>query len=244
MWRVESFDEIDSTNSWVAAQSRAGAEEGLVASARYQTAGKGRLDRRWESPVDSALLCSILLRPDLGAERLQLAVAAVALSAREALRNLSGLRAGLKWPNDLVVGHDKLAGLLAEVIGSDGSLAVVVGIGINLTDHPQGQATSLLEATGVTCEPSTLLAQLLEELAPRRVQLDTESGRRVLRNEYEGALTTLGTRVRVETSAVTIEGIALRVDDLGRLVVASEGREFVFSSGDVVHLRAEGGAYA
>jgi BirA family biotin operon repressor/biotin-[acetyl-CoA-carboxylase] ligase len=77
----------------------------------------GRMDRRWEAPARSSLLCSILLSPgSRAATQLQLVVALVALSARSALERLSGLRVSLKWPNDLVVGGDKLAGLLAEIV--------------------------------------------------------------------------------------------------------------------------------
>ena len=124
-----------------------GAPEGLVALADFQTAGRGRLDRRWESPPGASLLCSILLRAPVAPDELQLVVAAVALSARAAIVRLSGVRPDLKWPNDLIVGDAKLAGLLAEIVSSGDGLAAVVGIGVNLTyDGPDDvDATSVLE---------------------------------------------------------------------------------------------------
>ena len=85
-------------------------------------------------------LCSILLRPDVGPDQLQLVVAGVALAARAALVRLSGVRPDLKWPNDLIVSDKKIAGLLAEIVSVDDRLAVVVGIGVNLTHA--GPATS------------------------------------------------------------------------------------------------------
>src|ERR1700691_3996377 len=116
VWRVEHFEEIDSTNSYLKQRVVEGCAEGLVALADFQTAGRGRLDREWVSPPRSSLLCSIVLRPALDAEELQLVVAAVALATRQALERLSGLRAQLKWPNDLIVGSRKLGGLLAEIV--------------------------------------------------------------------------------------------------------------------------------
>src|ERR1017187_5767868 len=126
IWRVEHFRVIDSTNSWLAAQASGGASEGLVALADFQSAGRGRLDRSWQAPARSALLCSILLRPTLDADHLQLVIAAVALSARSTLVRLCGLRPDLKWPNDLVVGDQKLAGVLGEVVTTSEGLAMGV----------------------------------------------------------------------------------------------------------------------
>src|SRR5665213_3461488 len=92
VWRIEHFAEIDSTNTWLAQKAVDGLPEGLVCVADFQTKGRGRLERTWESPADASLLCSILLRPDIDPDQLQLVVAAVALAARAALVRLSGVR--------------------------------------------------------------------------------------------------------------------------------------------------------
>jgi BirA family biotin operon repressor/biotin-[acetyl-CoA-carboxylase] ligase len=238
VWRVEHFEEIDSTNTYV--KDRAAEPEGLVALADFQTAGRGRMDRRWVAPARSSLLCSILLTPSLEPDQLQLVVAVVALSARSALERLSGLRADLKWPNDLVVGTDKLAGLLAEIVSDGRELRVVVGIGVNLTfEGPEEvEATSVRAQTGLTIAPRALLDILLEEIDVRRASLNDATGRRALREEYIGALATIGQHVRVEQSQQTLEGIAIGVDDEGRLLVDSAGVVRAFSVGDVVHVRA------
>jgi BirA family transcriptional regulator, biotin operon repressor / biotin---[acetyl-CoA-carboxylase] ligase len=238
VWRVEHFDEIDSTNTYV--KDRADEPEGLVALADFQTAGRGRMDRSWVSPPRSSLLCSILLAPDLEPDQLQLVVALVALSARSALERLSGLRAALKWPNDLVVGGDKLAGLLAEILSHDNQLRVVVGIGVNLTfDGPtEVAATSVLAQTGLTIAPRALLDILLEEIDFRRGLLNDVAGRLALREEYVGALATIGQHVRLEQSDTTRHGLAVGVDEGGRLLVEIEGVVRTFSVGDVVHVRA------
>ncbi|HEY5437748.1 MAG TPA: biotin--[acetyl-CoA-carboxylase] ligase, partial [Acidimicrobiales bacterium] len=208
VWRIEHFVEIDSTNTWLAQKALEGAPEGLVGVADFQTKGRGRLERTWESPADASLLCSILLRPDVDPDQLQLVVAAVALAARAALVRLSGVRPGLKWPNDLVVGSAKIAGLLAEIVSVDERLAVVVGVGINLThEGPSGVAsTSVRALSGVTITAPALLDILLDELAPRREQLESASGRDALRAEYERALLTIGQEVRVERSDDSVTG--------------------------------------
>ncbi|MGH3732659.1 MAG: biotin--[acetyl-CoA-carboxylase] ligase [Acidimicrobiales bacterium] len=238
VWRVEHFEEIDSTNTYV--KDRAHEVEGLVALADFQTSGRGRMDRSWTAPARSSLLASILFHPDLDPSRFQLVVALVALSARSALERLSGLRPALKWPNDLVVGGDKLAGLLAEIVSVGDSFAVVVGIGVNLTyDGPVDVAsTSVSARTGLTIAPRALLDVLLEEIDFRRALLDHEGGRQALREEYVGALSTIGQPIRVEQSDDIAHGLAVGVDDQGRLLVDVDGIVRTFAAGDVVHVRA------
>jgi BirA family biotin operon repressor/biotin-[acetyl-CoA-carboxylase] ligase len=236
IWRIEHFVEVDSTNTWLAREARGGAPEGLVAYADFQSAGRGRLDRQWEAPPRSALLCSVLLRPQIDADQLQLVVACVSLATRAALVRLCGVRPGLKWPNDLVVDDAKLAGLLAQVVDTE-SPAVVVGLGLNLTSSPQHvRSTNVLAAAGVTISSLALLDILLEELEWRRAQLDSEEGRTALHDEYQRALVTLGQRVRVQRPNDILVGEALRVDQSGRLVVDVGGDEMTFATGDVVHV--------
>jgi len=241
VWRVEHFDEIDSTNTYLRKLVTDDLPEGHVVLADFQHAGRGRLDRAWIATPRSSLLCSILLRPPLRAPQLQLVVAAVALSTRVALERLSGLRAQLKWPNDLVVGENKLAGLLAEVVDTAHGFAVVVGLGVNLTfDGPDDvKATSVRRETGLTIVPRALLDILLEELEARRLQLESEAGRAALRREYERALSTIGRTVRVEQPRATIVGRATGVDDTGQLLVDVDGTITTFDVGDVVHVRAD-----
>lgn len=238
VWRVEHFVEIDSTNTYI--KDRVHEPEGLVAVADFQTAGRGRMDRSWVSPPRSALLCSILLAPALDADQLQLVVALVALSARSALERLSGLRVALKWPNDLVAGGEKCAGLLAEIVSHGNELRVVVGIGVNLTyDGPEDvAATSVLAQTGLTIAPRALLDILLEEIDLRRALLNDADGRLALRDEYVGALLTIGQHVRVEQSNETLQGLAVGIDEIGQLRVEIDGVVRTFSVGDVVHIRA------
>jgi len=245
IWRVEHFREIDSTNSWLAARANGGASEGLVALADFQSAGRGRLDRQWRAPERSALLCSILLRPKVDVDQLQMVIAAVALSARSTLVRLCGLRPQLKWPNDLVVGDNKLAGVLGELVTTSEGLAVVVGLGINLTQRPEDlPSTCVLDETGITLGARGLLDILLEELEGRYALLDSLEGRAVLHAQYEKALVTLGQRVRIERHNDVVVGEARGIDGGGRLIVDVDGLEMILSTGDVVHLRPQLGATA
>ena len=129
LWReVRVVGETGSTNADLLALARDGAPEGIVLVADHQTAGRGRLDRRWEAPPGSSLLMSMLFRPPRSVTHLNLVNAAAGIAASDACNEVAGFRPLLKWPNDVVVDDRKLAGILAEVVGQ----AVVVGIGLNV----------------------------------------------------------------------------------------------------------------
>jgi BirA family transcriptional regulator, biotin operon repressor / biotin---[acetyl-CoA-carboxylase] ligase len=150
---LRRFSEIDSTNRYLLDAARSGAPEGTVVFADHQTAGRGRLDRRWEAPPGDNLLVSFLVRPSLAVEELHLCSAAVALAAADACARVAGLAPDLKWPNDLVVGERKLGGILAEVVpggpaGSTGAaeVGVVVGLGLNVRWPPPDGGNTMHDA--------------------------------------------------------------------------------------------------
>lgn len=152
-FEVTHLDSVGSTNGLLMERARAGAPEGSVVVADHQSAGRGRLGRVWEAPAGSALLASVLLRPVVPAAHLPLAGSLLALAGREACGGVAQVEVGLKWPNDLVVGKDKVAGILAEADpgapgGPRGSAAVVAGIGINISwpGPPGAGGTSLVAA--------------------------------------------------------------------------------------------------
>src|SRR6266853_5410931 len=128
------FDSIESTNLEAMRQARAGAPEGLCVVAREQTAGRGRLDRSWRSPKDAGLYFSIVLRPTLEMNLWPLLPLMAALAVSDALMKSCGLRADIKWPNDILANDRKLCGILAETIEKVNASAAIVGIGINLTN--------------------------------------------------------------------------------------------------------------
>jgi BirA family biotin operon repressor/biotin-[acetyl-CoA-carboxylase] ligase len=243
MWDVRWFEEIDSTNSYLRDQARLGAPEGLVAVADHQTAGRGRLDRRWESPPGANLLASVLLRPRCDPDDLHLGTGALALAARDACAQVAGVEARLKWPNDLLVGGAKVAGVLAEVEFAGGPpAAVVAGIGLNVAwPGPEEAGGTCLDDVGGAAQPvdkKILLGALLEALGPRRAQLEEAVGRRELADEVRRHCATLGREVRVSLPAEEVTGRAVAIDDEGRLVVETASGTRLISAGDVVHLRA------
>jgi BirA family transcriptional regulator, biotin operon repressor / biotin---[acetyl-CoA-carboxylase] ligase len=242
VWDLHRFDEIDSTNRYLLEQARDGAAAGVVAVAGHQTAGRGRLDRRWESPPGTNLLVSFLLRPRCEPSELHLATAAVALAASDACRDVAGVDAALKWPNDLLVGESKVAGVLAETdFGSGPPVAVVVGLGLNVGwPGPAGAGgTSLAEVRGSALEPEAVLEGVLEALGPMVDRLDDADGRTELAGEQRQRCATLGTRVRVTLAKGEVTGTARDIDDAGQLVVDTPDGARTVAAGDVVHLRPE-----
>jgi BirA family transcriptional regulator, biotin operon repressor / biotin---[acetyl-CoA-carboxylase] ligase len=236
-WRVEHVDDIDSTNDAVADRARAGEPEGLALVAEHQSRGRGRRGRTWDAPRGSALLCSVLLRPALGDDQVQWAVAVVALSARAALARY-GLACDLKWPNDLLADGEKIGGILAELVTSP-SRAIVVGLGVNLSESPPDVgATHLARFIGEVPSSRELLDAVLDEAGARRDQLDSREGLARLADEYRDALVTIGQRVVVHQRDASWEGTARGVDDAGHLLVHHVDGVRVVAAGDVVHLRA------
>jgi len=222
-FRVEVLEETSSTNAVVAERARAGEPHGLVVVAEQQTAGRGRLDRSWVSPRRAGLTFSVLVRPSGPVHWVPL-LGGVGVAT--ALREHVGVEAELKWPNDVLVGGKKVAGLLAEAV--DG--AVVLGIGINVTtkadELPVPEATSLALEGATTTDRDTVLRSVLRGISDA---LGDDA-----RSSYRELCSTLGRQVRVDLpGGESVSGTAEAVDDEGRLVV--DGR--AYAAGDVVHLR-------
>ena len=195
-WDIHRLLEVESTNTWVRDRARHGAPAGLVAVADHQTAGRGRLDRRWESPPGANLLASVLLRPQLDGSDLHLCAGAVALAGADACRELAGVEPVLKWPNDLLLEGAKVAGVLAEAeFAGSTPTAVVVGIGINVAwpGPPEANGTCLDDLAGPV-DRLVLLDRLLSALEPRCVLLEEGAGRRGLADEVRRRCGTLAAR--------------------------------------------------
>lgn len=230
---VRWFDSLDSTNRYLLDEARRGAPEGVVAVADYQTAGRGRRERGWVAPPGSSLLVSVLLRPALAPDRASLVSMASCVAMTEAVERVAGFSPALKWPNDLVVGDRKLAGILAETDGD----AVVVGIGVNVNWHEfppdlAETATACNLEAGHAVDRRELLTVFLHELDVRHARLERVPG------EYQRRLATLGRRVRVEQPGRDVVGRAVGVGDSGELLVDDEAGDVVaVHVGDVIHLR-------
>jgi len=254
-WRaVDVVAETGSTNQDLLTAARGGAPEGTVLVAEAQHAGRGRLDRRWVTSPGTALACSVLLRPAAVAPAGRGWVPLLAgVAVAGAVRAVAGVEAWLKWPNDVLAGGAKLAGILAEQAGD----AIVVGIGINVTTSAAqlpGTGATSLALQGASCtDRELLLAGLLARLEDWYLRWlgDRAPGRPGppgsypgdpvacgLRAEYLRLCATVGKQVRVHLpGGAMLAGTATDVDDTGRLVLATAGGRTAVSAGDVVHIR-------
>ena len=242
LWQqIRVVEVTGSTNADLLAEAVAGAAGGRVLVAEAQTAGRGRLGRHWVSPPRGSLAFSVLLPAhDLPPARRAWIPLLAGVAAASALRSAAAVDAWLKWPNDVLVGEAKLAGILAEQHRD----AVVVGVGINVTlgrpDLPVPSATSLLLENAAVLDRTELLGVVLRELerwyrAEAAAGDADESG---LRSEYLGRCATIGRQVRVELpGGHALTGIAADVDGGGRLVVRTASGLIPVSAGDVVHVR-------
>jgi BirA family biotin operon repressor/biotin-[acetyl-CoA-carboxylase] ligase len=206
-----------------------------------QTAGRGRLDRRWESPRCAGLWASVVLRPgDQPAGRWGWLPLLCGLAALDAVARAGASGARLKWPNDLIVEDAgrtaKLGGILLEGAGPD---AVVAGIGINVSTIPEefGELAPMaisLQGAGGSIDREALLADLLACLRERLAQWRCADGS--LEADYRRACATRGRDIRVCTaSGETFQGVAVEIADDGALLVESGGTVRKLSAGDVVH---------
>lgn len=147
-----------------------GAPEGAVAVAEEQTEGRGRLGRRWYAPPRSSILCSVVLRPSVPGDRLPELSVVAGEACAEAIASATGLAAELKFPNDVLIGGRKVAGILAEA--NEGRVVLGIGINVNVPEAELPRevrlpATSLLAETGSPVDRAELLAALLERLERR-----------------------------------------------------------------------------
>lgn len=239
------FDSLPSTNTEAARQAALGAPEGLCVVAREQTAGRGRQQRAWVSPKDAGLYFSVVLRPQLEARAWPLVTMAAALAASDALEEACKLKADIKWPNDLLACGRKLCGILAETVETPRGRAVVLGVGINLTNRafpPEllSTATSVEEQTGRAPDGEPLLAALVRAIARRYEILRAEGGADSTAREWESRSTfARGRRVRVALAAESFEGTTRGLESDGALRVETDGGEIrVVRAGDVMAVRS------
>ena len=241
---VEVLPETPSTNAVVAERARQGARDGLVVVTEHQTVGRGRLDRRWEVPARAALTFSVLLRPTVPTRSWPWLPLLTGYAVDKALK-ARGLDAGVKWPNDVLVGELKVAGILVERVETPQGPAAVVGVGLNVDQSreelPVETATSLRLETGTPVDRTELLVELLETFreAYDAWQVGGDLGGIRLLESYTAACVTIGREVRVDLPDGTpLTGRATGVDPAGRLVVAGPAGETAVGAGGVVHVRA------
>lgn len=227
-------DEIDSSNTQLTTRAAQGAPHGLVLAAERQTAGRGRLGRRWQMRLGAGLTFSLLWRFDRGLSGLAGLSLVVGIAIVRTLRQFN-VPVALKWPNDVLLDGRKLAGILIELSGDAlGPAAVVIGIGLNVASPGEvEQPVANLADAGCKVGRNALLAALLNQLAEVLAQFDRD-GFAAFRDEWHQLAAFIGQPVRLSFShGEPADGVAVGVDDSGALLVDSDAGRRVFHVGEV-----------
>lgn len=235
-WDIRRVRETGSTNEDAFALGRAGEPAGVVVVAGSQTRGRGRMTRSWFSPPGAGLYCSVLLRPAVSLPEAGLLSLCAALAMTDAVR-ASGLKASVKWPNDIVFDGRKLCGILSACDGDAGGLRfAVVGSGLNLLpgSYPEelSSRAACLADYGVRAEPEEILRRYLDSLSDA-VNILEKEGFSPLRRRLESACVLISRPVKV-SGGQQAEGVAEGIGDHGELLLrTSDGSLLPVTCGDV-----------
>ena len=241
--RVLRYESLSSTNTEAARLAVQGAEEGLAVVADEQTAGRGRLQRAWSSPKGAGLYFSILLRPALALQRWPLITFAAALATGDALREAAHVETDIKWPNDLLAGERKICGILAEAIETPAGRAVVVGIGINLTNEAFPSelinvATSVADESGRAAERETILNALLHAIARWYSLLhEIDGAEKIVAAWASRSSYATGKLVHVANGDEILQGVTRGVENDGALRLETAHGLQLIRAGDVTSVR-------
>lgn len=220
---ISYFDSLDSTMPEAARLATAGCAAGTAVVAEEQTAGQGRHGHAWHSEAGSGLYCSIVLRPALEAPNMPVLTLALGLAAAEAIARVTDLPCDLRWPNDIMLGGRKAAGILVQLAES----AVIAGLGINVNHAafpPElaGEATSLRLAGGRAWAREDLLAELLPIVDGFVKMLEQAGPQAVLDLFRRRSSYASGKLVTVENGGAVIRGTTVGLDNAGFLRVRTD----------------------
>jgi len=238
-WSLNEFNEVGSTQAVLRNLGAFGVEEGTVVVAKRQTAGKGRHGREWVSP-EGGLYMSLLLRPPQTA-MLQTLTLAASLAVVRGIENVTGLKTGIRWPNDVMVEGKKVAGVIAESsFTGQGLEFVMVGIGVNCNSkvtsvEASNPATSLSEELGREADIKKLRQEILDAFGA--VYDEWLNGAEILKSA-RGSIQTLGKRVVVTMrSGETLEGLARDIEPAGGLLLERNDGQITLRAEDVERIR-------
>ena len=230
--------EIDSTNLWIKRLAKEGAPEGTLALAEFQSAGRGRLGRSWEVPEGTSVMMSILLRPKFEPQYAPTLTLVMGMAVAKAVKSL-GFDVSIKWPNDVVVSHKKICGILTEMGVRDGKIdyAVIgVGINVNIKEFPEemaDKATSLYLESGKEFDRSQIPGLVMEAFEEYYEKFAATCDLSGLKEEYESILANYNQPVRV-LAKEPYEGVARGITDGGELLVEkTDGTIVAVSAGEV-----------
>ena len=230
--------ETDSTNLWIKRLAKEGASEGTLALAEFQSAGRGRLGRSWEVPEGTSVMMSILLRPKFEPQYAPTLTLVMGMAVAKAVKKL-GFDVSIKWPNDVVVSHKKICGILTEMGVRDGKIdyAVIgVGINVNIREFPEemaDKATSLYLESGKEFDRSQIPGLVMEAFEEYYEKFAATCDLSGLKEEYESILANYNQPVRV-LAKEPYEGVARGITDGGELLVEkTDGTIVAVSAGEV-----------
>ena len=230
--------EMDSTNLWIKRLAKEGAPEGTLALAEYQSAGRGRLGRSWEVPEGTSVMMSILLRPKFEPQFAPMLTLVMGMAVAKAVKDL-GFDVSIKWPNDVVVSHKKICGILTEMGVLDGKIdyAVIgVGINVNIREFPEemaDKATSLYLESGREFDRSQIPGLVMEAFEEYYEKFAATCDLSGLKEKYESILANYNQPVRV-LAKEPYEGVARGITDGGELLVEkTDGTIVAVSAGEV-----------
>ncbi len=230
--------ETDSTNLWIKRLAKEGASEGTLALAEFQSAGRGRLGRSWEVPEGTSVMMSILLRPKFEPQYAPTLTLVMGMAVAKAVKSL-GFDVSIKWPNDVVVSHKKICGILTEMGVRDGKIdyAVIgVGINVNIKEFPEemaDKATSLYLESGKEFDRSQIPGLVMEAFEEYYEKFAATCDLSGLKEEYESILANYNQPVRV-LAKEPYEGVARGITDGGELLVEkTDGTIVAVSAGEV-----------
>jgi BirA family biotin operon repressor/biotin-[acetyl-CoA-carboxylase] ligase len=242
--KIYTFDTIDSTNNCARALAGCWADEGTVIIAEEQTAGRGRLGRTWQANPNENLTFSIILRPKMSPEAINLLPLSVSVAVVQAVEQVTGVRLECKWPNDLLADNRKVAGILLEGSFSRNTVDwIVIGIGINVnqTIFPadlEQKATSLKLAAKKEIDRTKLFRSILESLE-RYYRAGTENGFQSILPDWIAHTTMIDKNISVMENGKVFSGVVKGLSRDGGLILRTDNTERTLFAGDVTILGRE-----
>lgn len=229
------YDETGSTNIDAKRLAEDGAPHGTTVVADRQNQGRGRRGRTWQSPAGSAIYMSIALKPDFAPDKASMLTLVMALSVAEAVTDLTGLAASIKWPNDIVVNKKKVCGILTEMSAElDYIHHVVIGVGINVnnsledfSEEVQKTATSLKLESGAAVSRAAMVERVLFYFEKNYDMFVIKEDLSNLQEKYQKHLVNLNAEVKVLDPKGEYTGIARGINPTGELLVEKENGEIV-----------------
>lgn len=239
--KIIYFDKIDSTNNYAKRTANDGCPDGTVIIAERQTQGRGRIGREWDSDNAEGVWFSVILKPNIDPEKIQIITLAASVAVVEAIRNELGIICGIKWPNDIILNGCKVGGILTELSAEPGHINyLVIGIGINANQEIcnfnkeiQQKAISLKMYSGKKINRSGLLTRMLESIDNVYKEIQTGNSEKII-DRWKNYSVTIGKSVKFMVSEIEYVGIALSVAENGKLVIqCNDGQIREVSAGEI-----------